>query len=127
MPAAGRRALFGALGIAAVGLGVIGVWIPGLPTTPFILLALWASARSSPGLSTWLRRLPVLRSAVAAADAYERDRTLPLSVKLLAQFAAWGSALIVLIVTGSWWIGALVACAAAACTAFMVRTPTTPR
>jgi len=127
MPAAGRRALFGALGIAAAGIGVVGVWVPGLPTTPFVLLALWAFARSSARLEAWLRRLPVLRSAVAAADVYERERTPPLSVKLAAQFAAWGSAPVVLLVTGSWWIAALVACAAAACTVFMVRTPTTPR
>ena len=37
-------------------MGVIGVIVPGLPTTVFILLAAWAAARSSPRLHGWLMR-----------------------------------------------------------------------
>lgn len=35
-------------------LGFIGIFIPGLPTTVFILLAGWAAAQSSPRFSNWL-------------------------------------------------------------------------
>ncbi len=40
--------------VVCLGLGVVGVFIPGLPTTVFILMAAWAAARSSPRLHEWL-------------------------------------------------------------------------
>jgi uncharacterized membrane protein YbaN (DUF454 family) len=56
------------LGFAVLCLvmGIIGVIVPGLPTTVFILMAAWAAARSSPRLYQWLwnHRLfgPLLRN-----------------------------------------------------------------
>lgn len=47
-------------------LGIIGIVVPGLPTTVFILMAGWAAARSSPRFNAWLEhhRLfgPMLRN-----------------------------------------------------------------
>lgn len=42
-----------------LALGLIGVVMPGLPTTPFILVAAWAAARGSRRLHRWLTRHPV--------------------------------------------------------------------
>ncbi len=41
---------------ASLALGLIGVIVPGLPTTVFILIAAWAAAHSSPRLHAWLLR-----------------------------------------------------------------------
>ena len=37
-----------------LALGIVGIFVPGLPTTVFILLAAWAAAKSSPPLYRWL-------------------------------------------------------------------------
>lgn len=48
------RFLFGILAYVSLGIGLVAIVVPGLPTTEFILLAAWAATRSSPRLSAWL-------------------------------------------------------------------------
>jgi hypothetical protein len=50
----GRKLLLQILAVVSLVLGVIGAFLPVLPTVPFILLAAWAAARSSPRLQGWL-------------------------------------------------------------------------
>ena len=48
------RYIYILLGCIAAILGTIGVVVPGLPTTPLVLLASWCFYKSSPRLQTWL-------------------------------------------------------------------------
>jgi uncharacterized protein len=48
------KAVYLLLGFLFFGLGAVGVVVPGLPTTVFMLLALWAFARSSERFHDWL-------------------------------------------------------------------------
>jgi uncharacterized membrane protein YbaN (DUF454 family) len=49
-----KRWLWLGLAYVALALGVIGIFVPGLPTTPFVLLAAWAAANGSEKLHGWL-------------------------------------------------------------------------
>jgi hypothetical protein len=51
-----KKAIYGGLAWCAVALGFAGVFIPGLPTTVFVIAASWLFARSSPRFDEWLRR-----------------------------------------------------------------------
>ncbi len=50
-----RKGLLVACGILSVGVAFLGIVLPLLPTTPFVLLAAWCFARSSKRLHRWLR------------------------------------------------------------------------
>lgn len=45
-------------GLICVGIGGVGVVIPGLPTTVFFIMASWCFARSSERLERWVLNLP---------------------------------------------------------------------
>jgi len=76
-----RQTLLVAAGLVALGLGLIGIVLPGLPTTPFVLLAAACFARASPRLHGWLTTHRYLGPMVRD---WEANRSLPLRVKWIA-------------------------------------------
>jgi hypothetical protein len=54
------RAAWLVSGLVALALGLLGIVLPLLPTTPFLLLAAFCFARSSPALHDWIIQHPRL-------------------------------------------------------------------
>jgi uncharacterized protein len=50
--------LWRTLALVCVALGLIGIFLPGLPTVPFLLVAAWAGGRGWPRLEAWLLAHP---------------------------------------------------------------------
>jgi uncharacterized membrane protein YbaN (DUF454 family) len=69
------------LGSIALLLGIIGIVVPGLPTTPFILVAAACYARASERFYRWLLRNPTFGPLIAE---WRRHRSIPYRVKWLA-------------------------------------------
>lgn len=59
------RKVYLALGYLSFSLGILGIALPVLPTTPFILLAAWCFARSNPELAKRLYSHPRFGAALA--------------------------------------------------------------
>jgi len=75
------RVLFIALGGFFLGLGVIGIYLPGIPTTPFVLLASFFFVRSSPKLNDRIERMPVVGGYLLD---WNQKKGVKLHVKVLA-------------------------------------------
>ncbi|MCP4934014.1 MAG: DUF454 domain-containing protein [bacterium] len=93
-----RRALYLVLGILFFATGVIGVFLPVLPTTPFMLLALWAFSNSSQTLHDYIwnhkKYGPMVR-------AWKQHGSIPLKAKISAIAAMGLSAVFVVLYSGA--------------------------
>ena len=75
------RGLLTVAGFACVGLGLLGIFLPLLPTTPFLLLAAACFARSSPRFHAWLL---ANRTFGPLIHQWEKNRTIPRKTKWVA-------------------------------------------
>ena len=75
-----RWALFG-FGWFNIMLGTIGVFVPGLPTTVFLLIAFWAFSKSSDRFHSWLWNHPRFGASIRN---WHEHRIIPVKAKVLA-------------------------------------------
>jgi uncharacterized membrane protein YbaN (DUF454 family) len=118
------RSAWAALGLACVVLGLVGVVLPGLPTTPFLILAAACFVRSS---QTLYDRLLAHRRFGPLVRDYRDGLGVPARVKALALGLMWVFVLFALgpgLPPGIPWLRASVALAALIGTAYLLRLPT---
>ena len=75
------RLIFAGLGVLFMALGVLGIFLPVLPTTPFLLLAAACFARSSRRIHRWLLRHPTFGPII---DEWHTYRSMPYRAKRTA-------------------------------------------
>lgn len=75
------RVAFAALGTLFLLTGIVGIFVPVLPTTPFLLLATACYARSSHRFYNWLMNHPAFGTLIVEWRTY---RSIPWRVKLVA-------------------------------------------
>jgi uncharacterized membrane protein YbaN (DUF454 family) len=110
-------------GWANVGVGIVGIFVPGLPTTVFLLLALWAFSRSSHRFNSWLYNHPRLGPLLRDWHA---ERVIPVRAKCLALGLMAISLSVAFVVLGGWILPVVIATVLGAVATFIVTRPSRP-
>lgn len=93
-------------GTFSVGLGVLGIFLPLLPTTPFLLLAAACYVRSSPRLYHWLLHNSWTGDYIRN---YREGRGMPRRAKVTALGLLWATLLVSAYLVPNPWVWAVLA------------------
>ena len=89
------------LGCVSLALGVVGIFLPVLPTTPFLLLSAALFVRSSDRLYNWLMEHKHLGPYI---KNFRENRAIPLRVKIVSVTLVWLTLLnCAVFVADEWW------------------------
>lgn len=110
------------IGLIALGVGIIGIFVPLVPTTPFLLLAAACFVRSSDHLYQWLIHHRWFGSYIRN---YREHRAMTLRAKVFVLALMWGvTGYTALIVVTNDWIRVLLAIIASIVTLHLLRLKT---
>ncbi len=97
------KTIYSLLGILSLALGILGIFLPLLPTTPFLLLSATLFAKSSERLYNWLLNHKIFGKIIRT---YREGKPIPLKIKLTAVIFLWITILISVftVVNDKWWL-----------------------
>ena len=88
-------------GLLALGLGILGIFLPVLPTTPLLLLAASLFLRSNKGLYDWLLNHPKLGPYIRN---FMEHKAIPLKIKVISVSLVWITLLNCAIFVADHWV-----------------------
>lgn len=112
------------VGAVSLVLAMAGAILPLLPTTPFLLLAAFAFARSSPRWHGWLTAHPLFGPAILN---WRRYRGITRRAKIAAMVAIVITFLLTIALGTAWWIVAVQGVTLGTVAAFILSRPEPPR
>ena len=103
-PPEDRNIFYLVIAYFCVALGIIGAFLPIMPTVPFLIVAAWAAPRGSPKLHRWLYEHKVFGPQLTAWD---KNRAVSTTSKGLACTFMTGSWIIICFQTDIWLVPAI--------------------
>ncbi|MBR5105902.1 MAG: YbaN family protein, partial [Alistipes sp.] len=89
------------VGCISLALGIMGIFVPMLPTTPFLLLSAAAWLKASPSLYAWLLNHKLFGEYIRN---YHEHRAIPLRVKIFSVTLVWLTiGYCIFAVVDKWW------------------------
>jgi uncharacterized protein len=95
------RAALLLVAVVSTGIGFVGLFVPGLPTTVFILIAAWAASRSSPRFHAWLEAHRLFGTLLRN---WRLHGSVSLAAKWIATFAMSICAIILFVTSDVRWL-----------------------
>jgi uncharacterized membrane protein YbaN (DUF454 family) len=91
------------LGLTSLTLGIIGIFVPLLPTTPFLLLSAALFAKSSSKLYDWLLNHKVFGKFI---KSYREEKSISLRIKISALTLLWTTICfsVFFVLNEKWWL-----------------------
>ncbi|MBD3392313.1 MAG: DUF454 family protein [Chitinivibrionales bacterium] len=89
------------VGVISLGLGGTGIFLPLLPTTPFLLVSAYCFSRSSERLHRWLLSHKWLGPYI---KNYQEHRALPAGTKVVVLILLWATIGYAVLRVVSWWM-----------------------
>ncbi len=120
-----RRTTFKLLGTVCVGLGIVGAFLPLLPSTIFFILAAACFTRSSPALEARILSHPVIGPSVIAWREHGAIGRKSKTVAVAGM--AFGYGVFIYTASPAAWLAILVGLTIAGCAAYVLSRPSGPK